>query len=70
MAHYAEDDPWVSQAARKNMERALTRAKCSYVAYDYPSTQHWFAERDRSKEFNAPAARLAFERTVSHIASR
>ena len=47
LAHFADDDPWVSLRARNTMEKAIRKAGCSYHAYDYPATRHWFAESDR-----------------------
>lgn len=67
LAHFAEQDTWVSTTARKKMERAISKAGCSYCAYDYPGTKHWFAEAERSKEFNGSAAILALERDLQHF---
>lgn len=68
LAHFADDDPWVSPSARRNMERALARAARPYQAHDYPGTDHWFAESTR-EEYDADAADLAFARTLAHIGS-
>lgn len=70
LAHYADRDPWVSRAARRRMEREIERAGCAYRAFDYPGTQHWFAEDDRVQEYEAEASGLAFERTVKHLKDR
>ncbi|MEZ5779241.1 MAG: dienelactone hydrolase family protein [Paracoccaceae bacterium] len=67
LAHFAQNDPWVSASARRGMERALTRAGRSYAAHDYPGTGHWLAEADRSQDYDAEAAALALQRTVSHL---
>ncbi|MCB1686335.1 MAG: dienelactone hydrolase family protein [Pseudomonadales bacterium] len=67
LAHFAEQDPWVSTSARKNMERAISKSGCSYRACDYPGTEHWFAETERSAEFNGAAARLALKRDLHHF---
>lgn len=69
LAHFAEIDPWVSRSARKNMERALSRANCAYRAFDYPGTGHWFAETARPEAYDAASADLAFERTITHLGS-
>ena len=67
LAHFAETDPWVSKASRKNMERAIRKSGCNYDAFDYPRTQHWFAESDRASEFDADAAAVAMERDLRHL---
>ncbi len=67
LAHFAETDPWVSTAARRNMERAIRKSGGDYAAFDYPGTQHWFAESSRTSEFDADAAALAMERDLSHF---
>jgi carboxymethylenebutenolidase len=69
LAHYAEDDPWVSPSARRTMERSMVRAGCSYRAYDYPGTGHWFAESDRQDAFDPDASALAFGRTARFLSS-
>ncbi len=67
IAHFAENDAWVSANARKNMERAIHKSGCGYEAYDYPGTQHWFAEAARPAEFDGSAARLALRRDLLHL---
>jgi carboxymethylenebutenolidase len=61
MAHLATDDPYESQSDMDTLA-----ANLGDMAHTYPGTQHWFAEADRP-EFNAAAARLAFERTVAFL---
>lgn len=67
LAHFVEQDDWVSSRARKNMERAIRASECCYSAFDYPGTQHWFAESKRPIEFNASAASLALKRDLHHF---
>lgn len=67
LAHFAEVDAWVSMAGRRNMERAIRKSGCGYDAFDYPGAQHWFAESDRTSEFDADAAALAMERDLRHL---
>lgn len=69
LAHFAENDPWVSRSARRNMERSISSAKCAYKAFDYPKTSHWFAETDRPEAYDAASAEIAFERTITHFGS-
>lgn len=68
IAHFADNDPWVTTSARKTMERAITKSRATYCAYDYPQTQHWFAESARPLEFDKAAARLALNRDIRHLA--
>lgn len=69
LAHFAANDPWVSNSARRNMERAIAHAGCAYRAFDYPGTGHWFAETGRSGSYDAASADLAFGRTIAHLGS-
>ncbi|MDJ0896314.1 MAG: dienelactone hydrolase family protein [Alphaproteobacteria bacterium] len=67
LAHYAEEDPWVSRTARRRMEAAIAKAGRPYQGFDYPGTGHWFAEQGRDQDFAPDAAALAFGRTVMHL---
>ena len=67
LAHFAEDDPWVSRASRKKMEAEIAKAGRPYKAHDYIGTRHWFAEKDRPREYNVKSASLAFARTIAHL---
>jgi len=67
VAHYAESDPWVKPAARRRMEVALAKAGRPYQAFDYPGTQHWFAESDRVEDYAPEAAETALERTAAYL---
>lgn len=69
LAHFADDDPWVSAGARARMEAAIRRGGYGYTAYDYPGCAHWFAESDRADSYNADAAQLALSRDVEHLTS-
>ncbi len=69
LAHFAENDPWVSAAARRGMERAIAKTTCAYQPHDYPGTGHWFAESGRAGDYDSSAAALAFERTLAHLAA-
>ena len=61
LAHLASDDPYES---REDMDTLA--ANLGETAHTYPGTRHWFAEADRP-EYNAPAATLAFDRTVEFL---
>lgn len=70
LAHFADNDRWVSASARRGMEKAMAKAGCPYRAFDYPGTAHWFAETDRVAEYDPLSAGLAFERSRDHLACR
>ena len=67
LAHFADEDAWVSPAARRNMERAISLAGCQYQSYDYPGTGHWFAESDRSADYDETSAEQALRRDVEFL---
>ena len=64
LGHFAETDAF--QDDQPGMIRMLEAAGAPGAAIVYPRTQHWFAEKDRP-EFDAAAARSAFERTVAFL---
>lgn len=67
LAHYANDDPWVSKSARRNMEKAIHAADCPYRSFDYPGAGHWFAEPDREDAYCPEPAAMALKRTSMHL---
>lgn len=66
LAHFAAKDDFETDEDMAAMAEALTKAGAANASHTYPGTAHWFAESDRP-EFNADAARLAFERTVAFL---
>jgi carboxymethylenebutenolidase len=67
LGHFAEKDEWVAASGVKKLEKSLRAAGRPFTFYTYPSTGHWFFEKDRSDTYNAPAAQLAWERTVEFL---
>jgi carboxymethylenebutenolidase len=63
LVQQAEVDERIN-AAWPAYEAALKAAGVKYIAYRYPGTQHGF-NNDTTPRFDAPAARLAWERTVA-----
>jgi carboxymethylenebutenolidase len=63
LIHQADVDERIN-AAWPAYEAALQAAGVKYTAYRYPGTQHGF-NNDTTPRFDAAAARLAWERTVS-----
>lgn len=66
LAHFADDDQFVSTTGRRTMERAMRTAGLAYAAHDYPGTGHWFAEPDQPT-YDRAADVLAFDRTVAFL---
>lgn len=66
LCHFAEDDPFNPAGAAASMERELQVAGRPVAVHTYPGTQHWFFEENRP-EYNAQAARLAWERTIAFL---
>lgn len=64
LGHFAETDEFQDDQA--GMIRMLEAAGPPGGAVVYPGTRHWFAEADRP-EFDAAAAKAAFERTVGFL---
>ena len=63
LVQQAEVDERIN-AAWPAYEAALKAAGVKYIAYRYPGTQHGF-NNDTTPRFDAPAAKLAWERTVA-----
>ena len=63
LVQQAEVDDRIN-AAWPAYEAALKAAGVKYVAYRYPGTQHGF-NNDTTPRYEAPAAKLAWERTVA-----
>ncbi len=67
LAHFADRDEFVTPAARRTMERGISRSGLGYTAFDYPGTRHWFAESARP-EHDPASARTALQRTADFLA--
>ena len=69
LCHFAEDDPFEPAESVAEMEQELQAAGRQATFYTYPGTKHWFFEENRP-EYNAEAARLAWERTIQFLHER
>ncbi len=67
LGHFAERDEWVAPSGVKKLEKSLRTAGRPATFHTYPGTGHWFFEQDRSEAYNAPAAQLAWERTLEFL---
>ncbi len=69
LCHFAQDDPFEPAESVAQMEQALRAAGRPVTFYTYPGTKHWFFEENRP-EYDAEAARLAWERTIKFLHER
>lgn len=66
LAHYAEQDTFVTASGRRTMERSFVRQGWPYVAIDHPKTGHGFAE-SAEKAYDPVAANSAFAASCRHL---
>ena len=69
LGHFAQDDPFEPPESIVEMEQALKAAGKQATFSTYPGTKHWFFEENRP-EYDAGAARLAWERTIQFLHER
>jgi carboxymethylenebutenolidase len=69
LCHFAEDDSFIPAESVARMEQELQAAGRPVTVYTYPGTKHWFFEENRP-EYDAEAARLAWERTIAFLHER
>ncbi len=65
LIHYAENDPRINEMWL-GYQQALAAAGVRYEAHIYPGTQHGF-HNNSTPRYNEAAAKLAWDRTVSHF---
>ena len=70
LGHFAETDEFESPAAVRDLEKVLRTTGKDVTFYTYPGTTHWFFEKDRPDAYDAPAARLAWERTIRFLTTQ
>jgi carboxymethylenebutenolidase len=66
LGHFAENDPYESEEAVRELAKQLRDAGRGATIHRYPGTGHWFAEPSRDA-YRPEAAELAFERTVDFL---
>ncbi len=69
LGHFAENDPFEPTESVAELEQELSAAGKQANFYTYAETKHWFFEENRP-EYDAGAARLAWERTVAFLHER
>jgi carboxymethylenebutenolidase len=67
LGHFAEQDSFEPPESVNSLEDQLRAAGRDVTFYTYPGTGHWFFEADVPAAYNAEAAALAWERTVSFL---
>ena len=67
LGHFAETDPNEPLSATQGLEERLRAANRPTTFFTYPGTGHWFFEKDRLDAYNAPAAQLAWNRTIAFL---
>jgi carboxymethylenebutenolidase len=65
--HLAETDDYVAASGVKKMQKSLQTAGKEAEFYTYAGTTHWFFESDRADAYDAPAAELAWRRTIEFL---
>ncbi|MCL4506368.1 MAG: dienelactone hydrolase family protein [Chloroflexi bacterium] len=65
--HYAEHDVYEPADVTRAMHEAIMVAGRPVEFYTYPGTTHWFFESDRADAYDASAAHLAWERTLTFL---
>ncbi len=65
--HFAEMDPYESEADVDWLEETLREAGRPVTFYRYPGTGHWFFEQDQADAYDQTAATLAWERTLTFL---
>ena len=66
LGHFAEDDPWEPSDGVQQLQAALQAAGRDVTFYTYSGVGHWFFE-DNRPEYDAKAARLAWERSIEFL---
>jgi len=70
LGHFAETDEFESSAAVQGLEKDLRARVKDLAFYTYPGTTHWFFEKDRPDAYSAPAAELAWQRTIGFLTTQ
>jgi len=67
LLHLAEHDSWLAPGAADDFVARLGAHSTPVVRHDYPGTGHGFANAAVERDFAAPSAALAFERTAAFL---
>ena len=67
LGHFAPGDEWEPDKWVNGMESAIREAGREVTFHWYPGAGHWFFESNRPDAYNAEAADLALQRTLSFL---
>ena len=67
LGHFADTDPYEPAENIAWVENALLSSGHDVTFYRYEAVGHWFFEHDRLDAYNARAAQLAWDRTLSFL---
>lgn len=70
LGHYAEHDDFASRSAVQEMVKQLQVLEKEIQVYEYPGTHHAFLNDTRPEVYNASAAHLAWQRTLTFLRQR
>jgi carboxymethylenebutenolidase len=67
LGHFAENDPYEDAASIEQTRADIEKAGREAAFYTYLGTGHWFFEDNKPEAYDAEAAELAWERTVTFL---
>ena len=67
LGHFAANDVWDPVEQARLMETEMRAAGKEVTFYVYPDVGHWFFESNQPEAYNAEAADLAWERTLTFL---
>ena len=70
LGHFAEQDDFEPLEAVRGLEARIRSAGHEVTFHVYPGTGHWFVEPNRPDAYNAQAAELVWERTLTFMKVR
>ena len=70
LGHFAEHDDFEPVEAVRALETRIRAAGREVTFHVYPGTGHWFVEPNRPDVYDAAAAELVWERTLSFLRTR
>ncbi len=66
ICHFANQDGWITPAKVNDLEAALQQSKSQFQIYRYDA-QHAFMNEARPQVYDAPSAKLAWDRTLNFL---
>jgi len=66
VCHFANQDGWCTPAKVNDLEAALKQSKSKFELYRYDA-QHAFMNESRPQVYDAPSAKLAWDRTLAFL---